>query len=331
MRGILVACQALTIGLTWPLWQARSSPTLPPLLPLVDCVPQFGAGILLLATLALVLWRPRIGVALHLAALALAIVQDETRFQPQGISLALLMLATLPGSGARFVGLAHLVALWLWSGAHKLMSPEYLEHGGILVTRRFATIPDAMARSLMVAVALFEVALALAAASARTRPLARVGGAAFHLGVLLWLSPLVLAWNEAVWPWNVALAFAAWILLGRDVPSFRDSWRVAPRWARAVVVAELVVPAGYQAGLVPAPLAHALYCMSTPHAFWHHADGRIEHAEDLPGLSVQLPATDHAIEAAFRARAQSGDRLVIVEQRPLLRAMGRRETVVTCE
>jgi len=183
----------------------------------------------------------------------------------------------------------------------------------------------------MVALALFEVALALAAWSARTRSLARVGGAAFHLGVLLWLSPLVLDWNEAVWPWNVALVFAAWILLGQDAPSFSELRRAAPRWARAVVAAELIVPAGYQAGLVPAPLAHALYCMSTPHAFWHHADGRIEHVGELPGLSVQLPATDHAIEAAFRARAMSGDRLVIVEQRPLLRAIGRRETVVTCE
>ena len=331
LRAILVACQALTIGLTWPLWQLRASPPLPPLLPLVRFVPQFSVGFVLLATLALVLWRPRGGIAVHFAALALAIVQDETRFQPQVLSLALLMLATLPGTGARFVGLAHLVALWSWSGFHKLLSPEYLAHGGILVTKRFATFPEAIACSLMVAVALLEVALALAACSARTRPLARVAGAAFHLGVLIWLSPLVLDWNEAIWPWNVALVFAAWILLGGDTPLFKEQWRAAPRWARAVVVVELVAPAGYQAGLVPAPLAHALYCMSTPHALWHHADGRVEHLQEQSELGVFLPATDHALEASFHARARAGDRLVIVEKRPLLRAMGRRERILERE
>jgi hypothetical protein len=127
LRVVLVACQALTIALTWPLWQARASPPLPPLLPLLPIwsmpsvhggIPQFSCGFALLATLALVLWRPRAGIAAHLAVLALAIVMDETRLQPQVLSLALLMLATLPGSGARFVGLAHLVALWLWSGVH---------------------------------------------------------------------------------------------------------------------------------------------------------------------------------------------------------------------
>jgi hypothetical protein len=165
----------------------------------------------------------------------------------------------------------------------------------------------------------------------RTRPLARVVGAAMHLAVLAWLSPLVLDWNESVWPWNVALAFAAWILLAPDAPRFSDHWRAAPRWARALVVAELAIPAGYQVGLVPAPLAHALYCMSTPHATWLHADGSVSHLRDLPELNVFLPGTYHALTASFRAQAKPGDRLVIVEGRPLLRAMGRTETLVRQE
>jgi hypothetical protein len=330
LRILLVACQALSIALTWPLWQVRESPPLPPNLPLIG-VPQFNAGFVLLASLVLVAGRPRTGIAAHFALLAFAIAQDETRLQPQVLSIALLLLATLPGSAARFVGLAHLVALWLWSGLHKLMSPEYFTHGGFLVTQRFATFPEPIARGLAVALALLEVGLGLAACFARTRPMARAAGAAFHLGVLLWLSPLVLDWNEAVWPWNVALVFTAWIVLGPGFPSFSEQRRAAPRFARALVAVELVAPAGYQLGLVPAPLAHALYCMSTPHALWFHADGRIDHLKELPELGVFLPATDHALEASFRAQARPGERLLVVEQRPLLRAMGRRERVVQRE
>lgn len=328
LRIVVLACQALTIALTWPLWQVRASP-LPPNLPLAASLPQIPCGVLLLATLAIVVVTPRIGIALHAGALALAILLDETRFQPQVLSLALLLLATLPGSGARFVGLAHLIALWLWSGLHKLASPVYLAHGDLLVTQRFATFPESFARVLMVALAVFEVGLGVAACFARARPFARVAGSLFHLAALAWLSPLVLGWNEAVWPWNVALAFSAWIVLGRDAPLFSQQWRAAPRFAKAVVVAELVVPAGFQAGIVPAPLAHALYCMNTPHANWHRPDGRVTHLHELPELGVFLPATRHALAASFRARAQPGDWLVIYEQRPLVRAMGGSEALLT--
>jgi hypothetical protein len=328
LRVVVVACQALTIALTWPLWQARAGPPLPPLLPLLRFVPQVGCGVALLVTLALVLWRPRAGVAVHFALLAIAIAMDETRMQPQVISLALLMVATLPGRGVRFIGLAHLVALWLWSGLHKFMSPEYLAHGGVLVTQKFAGCPERLAHALVLVVAALEVALGVWACCARTRPLARIVGAAMHLAVLAWLSPLALDWNPSVWPWNVALAFAAWILLGGDLPTFSEQWRAAPRCARALVLAELIAPAGYQVGLFPAPLAHALYCMSTPHATWLHEGGGVSHLRDLPELNVFLPGTYHALIASFRAQAKAGDRLVIVEQRPLMRAMGRTETLV---
>jgi hypothetical protein len=325
LRFVVVACQALTIGITWPLWEVRASP---PLLPWVPGVPQVPFGIVLLVTLAVVMARPSAGSALHLGALAAAIALDQTRMQPQVISLALLLLATLPSCGAALVGFAHLSALWLWSGLHKLASPGFYAGAGALVTTRFPGCPDALARTVVVAVALLEAALGVASLFRRTRRLARRAGAAFHLGVVVWLSPLGIDWNVSVWPWNVALAFAAWTLLAPDEPPARARFASAPRLARALALAELILPAGYEVGLVPAPFGHALYCLSEPHGTWLHADGRVTPMHELPELNVFLPGTYGALVAEFRARAVPGDRLVILEHRVLMRAFGRTETLL---
>jgi hypothetical protein len=330
LRVVVAVCQALTIGITWPLWQARSEP---PTLPLLDALARCGVdcGAALLASLALVLWRPRAGALVHLLLLAAAIALDETRMQPQVISLALLLVATLPGAGARLFGIAQLVSLWGWSGVHKLLSPAFFEEGGHLVTHRFHDCPVGVARALVVVFAAGEVALAVAACVPRTRPHARRLGAAMHLAILAWLSPLALDLNVSVWPWNAALAFAAWVVLAPSSETWRAAWRCAPRLARVVVAAELIAPAGFELGVVPAPFAHALYCHSTPRALWLHADGAVTPLGDLPELNVFLPGTYHALVATFRARAQPGDRLVIVERRRFLRAMGRTETLVRQE
>ncbi|HET6163181.1 MAG TPA: hypothetical protein VFG37_05905 [Planctomycetota bacterium] len=330
LRGVVIACQALTIGITWPLWQARSEPPTLPLIPWlasgrVDC------GAVLLVSLAFALWRPRAGALVHAVLLAFAILLDETRMQPQAISLALLLFATLPGAGARLFGVAQLVSLWGWSGVHKLLSPAFFEEGGHLVTHRIPGCPEGVARALVVVFAAGEVVLAVAACVPRTRPLARRLGAAMHLVILVWLSPLGLDWNESVWPWNAALAFAAWVFLAPSSETWRATWRGSPLLARTAVAAELLAPAGFELGVVPAPFAHALYCHSTPRALWLHADGAVTPVYELPELNVFLPGTYHALVASFRARAQPGDRLVIVERRWLLRALGRTETLVRQE
>lgn len=337
LRGVVIACQALTIGITWPLWQARSEPPTLPLIPWAAAWRiDFGAA--LLASLALALWRPRAGALVHAGLLAFAILLDETRMQPQSISLALLLFATLPGAGARLFGIAQMVSLWGWSGVHKLLSPAFFEEGGHLVTHRLPGCPEGVARALVVVFAAGEVALAVAVCVPRTRPLARRLGAAMHLVILVWLSPLGLDWNESVWPWNAALAFAAWVFVTPSsetrAPSsetWRAKWRGSPLLARTAVAAELFAPAGFELGVVPAPFAHALYCHSTPRALWLHADGAVTPIRDLPELNVFLPGTYHALVATFRARAHGGDRLVIVERRWLLRALGRTETLVRQE
>lgn len=335
LRVVVVACQALTLLMTWPLWQPRVAPPLLPWFPVAARLAAVPFGVALLVSLGAILLRPRAGIAVHGSLLALAIAGDTTRFQPQCLSLAFLLVATLPGRGAALFGTAHLASLWLWSGLHKLLSAEYVARGSVLVTDRFAACPEGLARALALTLAALEVGLGIWSLGARTRLLARGGGAALHVGVVLWLSPLVLDWNESVLPWNAALAFAAWILLAPPrtgaVASFAGTWRDAPRLARLVAAAELALPAGFQAGVVPAPLAHALYSMSTPHALWHHADGRVTHLGEEPDLGVLLPAVEATLIASFRAQARSGDVLTIVERRALLRALGRDETVIRQE
>ena len=77
--------------------------SVPPLLPVAD-LPQFDIGWLLLVSLAIVLVRPGIGLALHASVLLVAILLDETRLQPEFLSSCFLILATLSAPAARLIG-----------------------------------------------------------------------------------------------------------------------------------------------------------------------------------------------------------------------------------
>ena len=55
LRWLLIAAQAVTLWITWPLCQVRTQPPPLPLLPL----PQFDMGVPLLASLAAIAFRPR--------------------------------------------------------------------------------------------------------------------------------------------------------------------------------------------------------------------------------------------------------------------------------
>src|SRR5688572_17005835 len=99
MRWLIVACQAASVLLTWPLWQVRRNDALPPNLPALDLALldslQMPCGELLLATLVIALIWPRMGAYCHAAVLAASILLDQMRIQPEFISLAILLLGTL--------------------------------------------------------------------------------------------------------------------------------------------------------------------------------------------------------------------------------------------
>jgi hypothetical protein len=322
LRTVVVGCAATTIAITWPLWQFRTDP---PPLPLVDLGPV-PSGPLLLLALAVVLWRPALGAVAFAAALAVAMVADQTREQPQFVSMALLLGATVPRRGLREAGALHLAALWLWSGLGKLTSPRFLAQGGAWLVGGTAAANGPLATTSAISVGACEVALAVLALLPRTRRLAGWVGCAMHLAILALL--IARGWNEAVWPWNAALAVAAPVLVGGTEGGLGAMLARGGAVARVALALFVLLPLGSRAGLVDAAFGHSLYTGSGTCALWLHGDGRTEVVGELRPLRVLLPPVPRMFEHWFARVGRPGDRLIVVDGGWLAALRGRRERVV---
>jgi hypothetical protein len=176
----------------------------------------------LLASLVLILRWPRLGLGVHTGLVAYALATDQTRLQPQVVSLVLVLWATLPGAGPSLVGRTHLVALWAWTGIHKLLSPWFVQWiGPRLAWALVPWAPASLHQAGGYAIALSELVLGALAVHPRTRRLAAGLACLFHAGVVVTLALLPRGRNVAVWPWNVALAFAHWRCCGRGGSPWR--------------------------------------------------------------------------------------------------------------
>jgi hypothetical protein len=312
-RLVVAAAQAATILITWPLWQVRSAPPLLPALPL----PQWNMGAWLLASLALALVTPRVGVAVHFLFLTIAFLMDQTRMQPECISLALLLLGAPPNRSAVMMARTHLIALWFFAGFHKLVCPGYYMN---TVPRLFAGIlGESPPLPLMFdvirgAMAMFEIALALFALAPATRRLAAVLACLFHLGVFLYLAMRV-HWNQAVWPWNIALAFAGFALIWPWKPSYGADWLECPRAIKAIALLILMSPAGFYFAWVDPYLAHCLYCKNTPYAVIETAEGKRRPIDAYGSLNVPLPPNHRLFVQYFERVASPGDKLIVTDPR----------------
>ena len=90
---VAVLAQLLTLIITWPLWNVREQI---PHLPVFDFLaPQLPFGWVLAMTLAVIPFRPKLGVWLHFAVMLVACLFDQMRTQPQFLANWILMLATL--------------------------------------------------------------------------------------------------------------------------------------------------------------------------------------------------------------------------------------------
>lgn len=126
--------QGATVLITWPLWQTRSDP---PLLPMFEWTPRFDMGPLVLVTLVLIIVRPNIGVLAHIAALLIAFAQDQTRLQPESVSLALILVGTTTIPYSLTIARAHLLSLWFWSGLNKALSLDFMNGSARFTTNGF--------------------------------------------------------------------------------------------------------------------------------------------------------------------------------------------------
>ncbi len=307
-RVVVTLALAATIAMTWRLWQARDGAL--PNLPLV-AIPQMDVGVVLLVALAGVVVRPRWGIPAFTALAVIAMAMDQTRMQPTVVSLTFMLWATRPFPAALALCRAHLVSLWFFAGAHKLLSPEFIAGWGRGFQERH--LWDAGDFSLPAfAVAMTELGLGMIMLIPRTRRHGAWLALAVHLGILLLLGPLGRSANTAVWAWNVVLALSGFVFFWR--------WRASPdkslaklAWpARLAAVILFVAPAGYYIGFVDAYLAHCLYSKNTPSAVY-----RGEPVVDLAmrEVNVPLPPERRLYEQLFERTAAPGDEMRIVDPR----------------
>lgn len=309
-RGLLAACLATTLLLTWPLWQARD---FPPLLPVMD-FPQFSIGGLLLAACGLLAVWPRLGLAVCWMGFTLAMLLDQTRIQPQLVSMLMLSLATINWQPGVLVARASLVSLWLFAGIHKVLSPAYYRFfiPWLLGPEWDTATGVAVAAGL----AFGEIALGIGCLIPATRTLVAVGGLLLHLTALVLLSPIGLDWNSAVWPWNLALAAACLaVVLPWRGWGLGECWRESPGVVKAWAAGLLVMPMGYYVGIVDAYLAGCVYAYNTPQASLCTAFDRTDIGGQVKKLNVPLPPAPRLFKAFFLQVGRPGTWLEIEDPR----------------
>jgi hypothetical protein len=339
--------QALAIGLTWHVWQVRTSEGDAPNLPLIDAVwfdrMQFGFGWPLLVSLMVAVAYPRWGVALHCGLLVLAIIFDQLRIQPEFVSVAILLVGTLAGVGPNRLARSHLIALWFWAGLHKVLSGGYLfDTGPRMWIDTIGEMPRGLSIGLAVAAALFELGLGVLALFPRAKRLVPWMAALLHLGILT--SLVVQRWNPAVWPWNVAVIAAAMVLFGAaEEQNIRGqktadrgqqtgtSGRAAWPWKVAGAVM-LLQPGLYYLGMSDAYLSWCVYSSNTPAATLYSAgtDSHLDEAirsgktlepEELGEILDQAAGEDLAFKHYASIDAPFAPAMRLYEQ--YLRRVGR--------
>jgi hypothetical protein len=318
---LLALCQAATILATWRLWQIRQSPPMLPALPL----PEINLGVILLITLAGVFFRPRAALTIHTAAMIYAILIDQTRLQPELVSLLVLMWGSLwsrsPGwFSMRRLAQAHLISLWFYSGFNKLLSSGYRS------SINFDTKPSVGVRNLILP--LIEILVAVLVCIPRTRKVGASLACALHVVLLIVL--LRGRQNSAIWAWNLGLAFAALAYFYSAKDSLVGSLRKSNRWIRVIALLILTFPLGFYIGLGDPYLAHNLYTNNTPAALWQHANGERENIQTSKNLNVPIPPEHRLFEQYFNLVCKPGDQLVIYDFRYWAALRGYSERVLPC-
>lgn len=331
-RWLVVGCQVATLLITWPLWQVHESPPMLPALPL----PQLDLGILLMLSLGVVLVRPVPGVALHTGLMVYACLIDQTRLQPEIVSLIFLLWGSLPLETAKAFARAHLISMWAFAGINKLLSPEFMHGTAQWILGGLVKSPPPLLReNAGYVIAFAELGVGLLALFPKTRRLAAISALVLHAVIILDLSPLGHNWNQSVWPWNLALAFSGFALIAawKDGP-LRSLGRCHPLVRPAVALVALA-PIGFYVGITDAYLAHNLYTSNTLRAD-SCREGRGCGADPYTSatwraFNVPLPPEHRLFEAYFQRTCQPGDSLVIKDSRRWAQIQGFSQRTVACQ
>jgi uncharacterized membrane protein YphA (DoxX/SURF4 family) len=327
VRVIAALALAATVFITWPLWHVRTDP---PLLPLFG-VPQAHVAVPLLFAGFVAVLRPRWGALLLIAVVLYAVVADQTRLQPELVSLALLIVAAGGRPTWVAIGRAHLASLWFWSGASKLLSTMFFVQVAPWMRDGLPAAGALPSDGVGWAVIVVELFTGVAVLVPRLRRLGVVLAVLLHTTTFYVLSPLGNDWNPAVWPWNIALAGIAVLLFWE--PAHVAAWRLPPRWlGRAAVAFVLAFPVGQLFGVVDAYLAHSLYSAATPRARVCD-DGGCSNARfsTWGRLRAPLPPEPRLYAATFERTCEPGEVLEITPRRMrVLAGVGARGRTSDC-
>lgn len=313
---LLALCQTATILTTWPLWQVHRFPPMLPALPL----PEINSGVILLITLAGIFFRPLTGLSLHTAVVVYSILIDQTRLQPEIVSLVILMWGSLAFTSLKTLARAHLVSLWFYVGLNKLLSSGYRANF------KFSRHPFSSSRALMITVV--EILIGVLICIPRTRKIAALLAFALHLGIVGML--VRDNGNSAVWAWNIGVAFAAVALFYSWKNSAVRALRDSSAWTIAGALIILTSPLGFYLGLGDPYLAHNLYSKNTPVAVWYRADGTSEGIQTWHAFNVPVPPEHRLFEQYFNELCGPGDYLVIQDPRYWAALRGYSERVIPC-
>jgi hypothetical protein len=283
-------------------------------------LPTFDLAGPLLSSLLLVLIAPLPGTVLHSLLLLYAVLIDQTRLQPGVVSLLFLLWGSLPSPTAQAFARIHLLSLWLFAGFHKLLSPWFMNHTAQWILSGLPLdLPPWLVTHGGYVIAFTELGTGLLALSVRTRRAAAMVALGLHAGILLDLSPLGLDRNQAVWPWNVALAVAGFALIAPWKESLRGSLTRCHWVARPLLVGLLVAPLGFYVGLADAYLTHNLYSDNTPLVAVTCPDECLPYQDPfvvtLPKLGVPFPPEHRLFEQYFALTCRPGDQLLISDPR----------------
>ena len=309
---LCLMCMAATIVTTWSLWQNRTDP---PNLPMVRLFRGVSFGPIILLSLLVALFEPRKGAVIHFLVLAIAISFDLIRCQPQIFAMPVLMLACL-WRDFKTVARWLLIAMWLWAGIHKLISPDWMgpSSWSVLDQMGFESAID-WYKGFAWVVAIMEIALALVAV---LKPRwGAVSCVAMHLGIVAML--LSMHWNFSVLYWNIANAtvgfwlFWTWQKEADPETTLRRIWP-DQSWQQIVAVILLVSPAGVYIGTTPHFLAHVLYSDNMPRGMMTTSEGPVE-VSTWDTLDVPIPKLPSIMRMYFESVANRGDKLHILDPR----------------